>query len=65
MGGAVAFLVSVDVAENAGRFNITARKSRMAEIGRRAKMEGMTRSAYMVTSALAGPQGDRPARAGR
>ena len=52
MKGAVAFLVNVEVAEKAGRFNITARKSQMAEIDRRAKKEGMTRSAYMVASAL-------------
>ncbi|MGP8246359.1 MAG: type II toxin-antitoxin system HicB family antitoxin [Bryobacteraceae bacterium] len=39
MEGAVAFLVSVDVAEKAERFNITARKSQMAEIDRRAKRE--------------------------
>lgn len=64
--GAVAFLVSVDVAEKVGRFNITARKSHMEEIDRRAKKEGMTRSAYMVSSALAGrPKGHRPTRAGR
>ena len=65
MKGAVAFLVSVDVGEKAARFNITARKSQMAEIDRRAKKAGMTRSAYMVTSALAGPKESRPARAGR
>ena len=65
MKGAVAFLVNVDVAEKAGRFNITARKSQMKEIDRRAKKEGMTRSAYMVTSALAGAKEHRPTRAGR
>jgi uncharacterized protein (DUF1778 family) len=52
MEGAVAFLVSVVVAEKVGRFNLTARKSQMAEIDRRAKKEGMTRSAYMVTSVV-------------
>jgi predicted RNase H-like HicB family nuclease len=65
MKGAVAFLVNVDVAEKAGRFNITARKSQMEEIDRRAKKEGMTRSAYMVTSALTGAKEHRPTRAGR
>src|SRR5271168_113324 len=50
--GAVAFLVNVDVAEKAERFNITARRSQMQEIDRRAKKEGMTRSAYMVAAAL-------------
>jgi len=50
--GAVAFLVNVDVAEKAERFNITARRSQMQEIDRRAKKEGMTRSAYIVAAAL-------------
>lgn len=53
MKGAVAFLVSVEIAERAERFNITARRSQMEEIDRRAKRQGMTRSAYMVASALA------------
>jgi len=52
--GAVAFLVKVDVHEKAERFNITARKSQMEEIDRLAEREGMTRSAYIVRSALAG-----------
>ena len=50
---AVAFLVKVDVGEKAERFNITARRSQMEEIDRLAEREGMTRSAYMVRSALA------------
>jgi predicted RNase H-like HicB family nuclease len=49
---AVAFLVSIDVKEKAERFNITARRSQIKEIDRRAKRNGMTRSAYMVSSAL-------------
>lgn len=65
MKGAVAFLVNADVAEKAERFNITARKSQMEEIDRRAKKEGKTRSAYMVASALAGAREKRPAREGR
>lgn len=64
MKGAVAFLVNVDVAEKAGRFNITARKSQMDEIDRRAKKQGMTRSAYMVDSALTRAKENRPAREG-
>jgi predicted RNase H-like HicB family nuclease len=52
MRNAVAFLVTVDVAEKAERFNITARKSQMEEIDRRAKSQGMTRSAYIVAAAL-------------
>src|SRR6266849_2110235 len=59
MKGAVAFLVNVDVAEKAERFNITARKSQMEEIDRRAKNKGMTRSAYIVASALSGAKENR------
>jgi predicted RNase H-like HicB family nuclease len=62
MKGAVAFLVNVDVAEKAERFNITARKSQMEEIDRRARKQGMTRSAYMVASALAGAKENRRGR---
>lgn len=62
MKGAVAFLVSVDIAEKAERFNITARRSQMEEIDRRAKKEGMTRSAYMVAAALAAKEKPPPAR---
>ena len=62
MKGAVAFLVNVDFVEKAKRFNITARKSQMEEIDRRAKREGMTRSAYMVASALTGAKRNRSAR---
>jgi len=62
MKGAVAFLVNVDVAEKAERFNITARKSQMEEIDRRARKQGMTRSAYMVASALAEAKENRPSR---
>jgi hypothetical protein len=65
MKGAVAFLVGVDVAEKSVRFNITARKSQMDEIDQLAKRKGMTRSAYMVTSALAEGDQKRPARARR
>ncbi len=56
MRNAVAFLVSVDVGEKAERFNITARRSQMQEIDRRAKSRGMTRSAYVVAAALAGKE---------
>jgi predicted RNase H-like HicB family nuclease len=59
MKSAVAVLVSVDVSEKSMRFNITARRSQMAEIDRRAKKEGMTRSAYIVASALAETKGSR------
>jgi predicted RNase H-like HicB family nuclease len=54
MKGAVAFLVSVDVAERAERFNITARRSQMQAIDRMANEAGMTRSAYMVVASLGG-----------
>jgi predicted RNase H-like HicB family nuclease len=49
---AVVILVHVDVSEKAERFNITARKSQMEKIDTLARKRGMTRSAYMVTSAL-------------
>lgn len=54
MKGAVAFLVNIDIAEKAERFNITARRSQIDEIDRLARRRGMTRSAYMVASALRG-----------
>jgi predicted RNase H-like HicB family nuclease len=49
---AVAFLVDINVADKVERFNITARKSQMEEIDRLAKRQRMTRSAFMVASAL-------------
>jgi predicted RNase H-like HicB family nuclease len=49
---AVAFLVDINVSDKVERFNITARKSQMEEIDRLAKQQRMTRSAYMVASAL-------------
>ena len=52
MKNAVAFLVSIDIADKVQRFNITARKSQMEEIDRLAKKLGMTRSAYIVSAAL-------------
>jgi predicted RNase H-like HicB family nuclease len=51
MKGAVAFLVSVDL-EKTVRVNITARESQIEAIDRMADAAGMTRSAYMVQSAL-------------
>ncbi len=53
MKGAVAFLVTVDIEEKSERFNITARKSQMDEIDRRAKRSGMTRPSYIVAAELA------------
>src|SRR5207247_4424130 len=52
MKGAVAFLVSIDAAEKAERYNITARRSQMKAIDRRANEAGMTRSAYIVAASL-------------
>jgi predicted RNase H-like HicB family nuclease len=49
---AVAFLVDINVSDKVERFNITARKSQMEEIDRLAKQQKMTRSAFMVASAL-------------
>lgn len=51
MEGAVAFLVSVDLGKTV-RVNITAQESQINAIDRRAGEVGMTRSAYMVQSAL-------------
>jgi predicted RNase H-like HicB family nuclease len=50
--GAIAFLVNIHVSDKVERYNITARKSQMEEIDRLARQHGMTRSAYIVTSAL-------------
>lgn len=49
---AIAFLVNINVSDKVERYNITARKSQMEEIDRLAKLQGMTRSAYVVASAL-------------
>lgn len=49
---AVAFLVNVHVPDKTERFNITARRSQMAEIDRRAKRQGLSRSAYIIAAAL-------------
>ena len=52
MKGAVAFLVELREPEKTVRINITARKSQIAEIDRRARAKGLTRSSYIVQSAL-------------
>jgi predicted RNase H-like HicB family nuclease len=52
MKRAVAFLVRVDVAEKAERYNITARRSQMEAIDRMANEAGMTRSAYIVAASF-------------
>ncbi len=62
MQGAVAFLVSAEPPEKTVRVNITARESQIEAIDRLARKAGMTRSAYMVQSAVRGVGG---ARAGR
>ncbi len=61
MKGAVAFLVAVAEPEKTIRFNITARESQLAEIDDRARAARLTRSAYLVHSAL-GRNGTRAAR---
>jgi hypothetical protein len=53
MKGAFAFLVHLEVREKVQRYNITARRSQMEEIDRLAIEKGMTRSAFIVASALA------------
>lgn len=52
MKGAVAFLTELRESERVVRVNITARKSQIAEIDRRARAKGLTRSSYIVQSAL-------------
>jgi predicted RNase H-like HicB family nuclease len=52
MKGAVAFLTELREPERTVRINITARKSQIAEIDRRARAKGLTRSSYVVQSAL-------------
>lgn len=52
MKGAVAFLVSAEEHERTVRINITARESQVAEIDQLANKAGLTRSAYLVQSAL-------------
>jgi predicted RNase H-like HicB family nuclease len=52
MQGAVAFLVSAETPEKTVRVNITARESQIEAIDRLARKAGMTRSAYMVQSAV-------------
>jgi predicted RNase H-like HicB family nuclease len=62
MKNAVAFLVHVDPeTERTVRVNITAREKQLEEIDRLAKEAGMTRSAYMVQSALHRYSGPRKA----
>ena len=50
--GAIAFIVSVDAPDVTVRVNITARESQIERIDRLAEAAGLTRSAYMVRSAL-------------
>jgi len=52
MKGAVAFLVEVAEPEKTIRFNITARSSQLAEIDKHARAAKLTRSAFMIHSAL-------------
>ena len=52
MKDAVAFLVSAEAPEKTVRVNITARESQIEAIDRLARKAGMTRSAYMVQSAV-------------
>jgi predicted RNase H-like HicB family nuclease len=52
MKGAVAFLVTVAESEKTIRFNVTARESQLAEIDSRARAAKLTRSAFLVHSAL-------------
>ena len=59
MKGAVAFLVSAEVPEKTVRINITARESQIQAIDKLARKNGMTRSAYMVQTAIREAAGSR------
>jgi uncharacterized protein (DUF1778 family) len=59
MKGAVAFLVSAEVPKKTVRINITARDSQIEVIDSLARKAGMTRSSYMVQSAVLGVVGVR------
>jgi hypothetical protein len=50
--GAIAFMISVDTPDATERVNITARESQIEKIDALAKQAGLTRSAYMVRSAI-------------
>ena len=52
MKGAVAFLTELREPERTVRINITARQCQIAEIDRRARAKGLSRSLYIVQSAL-------------
>ena len=65
MKGAVAFLVSVGVPEKTVRVNITARDTQIEMIDSLARRAGMTRSSYMVKSAMLGVVGSRKKLGGR
>ena len=62
MRGAVAFLVEADSPEKTVRVNVTARESQLQTIDRLARKHGMTRSAYMVQSAIRVEGGRRTAK---
>jgi uncharacterized protein (DUF1778 family) len=59
MKDAVAFLVSAEAPEKTVRVNITARESQIEAIDKLARKAGMTRSAYMVRSAVGDGGGAR------
>jgi HicB_like antitoxin of bacterial toxin-antitoxin system len=64
MKGAVAFLVHIEPEiGRTVRINITARERQIEEIDRLAASSGMTRSAYMVHSALGVPKAMKSRRA--
>jgi predicted RNase H-like HicB family nuclease len=50
--GAIAFLVNVEAPDATVRVNITARESQIAKIDALAEAAGLTRSGYMVRSAI-------------
>src|ERR1035441_6074103 len=62
MQGALAFVVSAKAPEKTVRVNITARESQIEAIDKLARKAGMTRSAYMVQSAVRGASEERRGR---
>jgi predicted RNase H-like HicB family nuclease len=61
--GAIAFMVSVEAPDALVRVNITARESQIKRIDQLAKEAGLTRSAYIVQTAIGNKKRARSAKA--
>ena len=57
--GAIAFMVNVNAPDATVRVNITARESQLARIDALAESAGLTRSGYMVRTAIGGTTSGR------